>query len=75
MRYTKSFLLMAAAFAWMTLPAPAQQKDSADRTEQTAPDKSGALVHTVGKWMSVFRKQPDGSWGAVADTFNVDPAP
>jgi len=43
--------------------------------EQTAPDKSGALVHTVGKWMSVFRKQPDGSWGAVADTFNVDPAP
>jgi ketosteroid isomerase-like protein len=43
--------------------------------EQTAPDKSGALVHTVGKWMSVFRKRQDGSWGAVADTFNVDPAP
>lgn len=41
--------------------------------EQTAPDKSGALTRTVGKWMSVFRKQPDGSWGAVADTFNVDP--
>jgi hypothetical protein len=41
--------------------------------EQTAPDKSGVLTHTVGKWMSVFRKQPDGSWGAVADTFNVDP--
>ena len=41
--------------------------------EQTAPDKSGKLQNTVGKWMSVFRKQPDGSWGAVADTFNVDP--
>lgn len=41
--------------------------------EQTAPDKSGALIHSVGKWMSVFRKQPDGSWGAIADTFNVDP--
>jgi ketosteroid isomerase-like protein len=41
--------------------------------EQTAPDKSGALQNTVGKWMSVFRKQPDGSWGAVADTYNVDP--
>lgn len=40
--------------------------------EQTAPDKSGALTHTVGKWMSVFRKQPDGSWGAIADTYNVD---
>jgi ketosteroid isomerase-like protein len=43
--------------------------------EQTAPDKSGTLQNTVGKWMSVFRKQPDGSWGAVADTYNVDPAP
>lgn len=41
--------------------------------EQTAPDKSGKLQDTVGKWMSVFKKQPDGSWGAVADTFNVDP--
>jgi ketosteroid isomerase-like protein len=43
--------------------------------EQTAPDKAGVLTHTVGKWMSVFKKQPDGSWGAVADTFNVDPSP
>jgi ketosteroid isomerase-like protein len=43
--------------------------------EQTAPDKNGVLADTVGKWMSVFKKQPDGSWGAVADTFNVDPAP
>ncbi len=42
--------------------------------EQTAPDKSGVLTHTVGKWMSVFRKQPDGSWGAIADTYNVDPS-
>ena len=41
--------------------------------EQTAPDQSGALIHSVGKWMSEFRKQPDGSWGAIADTFNVDP--
>jgi ketosteroid isomerase-like protein len=43
--------------------------------EQDAPDKAGVLQHTVGKWMSVFKKQPDGSWGAVFDTFNVDPAP
>lgn len=45
--------------------------------EQTAPDRSadppGALVDTVGKWMGVFQKQPDGTWGAVADTYNVDP--
>jgi ketosteroid isomerase-like protein len=43
--------------------------------EQTAPDKSGALADTVGKWMGVFQKQPDGAWGAVADTYNVDPPP
>jgi ketosteroid isomerase-like protein len=43
--------------------------------EQTAPDKSGVLQNTTGQWMSVFKKQPDGSWGAVADTFNVDPPP
>ncbi len=43
--------------------------------EQTAPDKSGSLVNSVGKWMSVFRKQQDGSWGAIADTYNVDPPP
>ncbi len=42
--------------------------------EQTAPDaKTHALTDTVGKWMVVFRKQPDGSWGAIADTYNVDP--
>lgn len=40
---------------------------------QTAPDTSGVLTDTVGKWMSVFKKQPDGSWGAIADTYNVDP--
>jgi putative membrane protein len=40
MRYTKSFLLMAAAFAWMSLPAAAQNKSSADRTDQAASDKN-----------------------------------
>ena len=40
---------------------------------QTAPDKTGGLIDSVGKWMCVFRKQPDGSWGAIADTYNVDP--
>jgi ketosteroid isomerase-like protein len=42
--------------------------------EQTAPNpKTKKLEDTVGKWMAVFAKQPDGSWGAVADTYNVDP--
>jgi ketosteroid isomerase-like protein len=42
---------------------------------QTRQDpQTGALNHYTGKWMSVFRKQPDGSWGAIADTYNVDTA-
>lgn len=42
--------------------------------EQTAPNReTKALEDTTGKWMAVFRKQPDGTWGAVADTYNVDP--
>lgn len=43
--------------------------------EQTSPDHTtGSLKNTVGKWMSVFKKETDGSWRAVADTYNVDPA-
>jgi len=41
--------------------------------EQTAPDRSGKLTHTAGKWMSVFQKQKGSSWRAIADTYNVDP--
>lgn len=42
--------------------------------EQTAPNReTQALEDTTGKWMAVFRKQPDGTWGAIADTYNVDP--
>jgi ketosteroid isomerase-like protein len=42
--------------------------------EQRAPDaKTKKLADTTGKWMAVFKKQPDGRWGAIADTYNVDP--
>jgi ketosteroid isomerase-like protein len=26
-----------------------------------------------GKYLTVFTKQPDGSWKAIADAFNSDP--
>jgi ketosteroid isomerase-like protein len=42
--------------------------------EQRAPDaKTKELTDTTGKWMAVFKKQPNGTWGAIADTYNVDP--
>lgn len=68
----------AAGYAIKMVTVKAEVSDSGDlgyafgTYEQTAPDKSGALVQSVGKWMSVFKKQPDGSWGAIADTYNVD---
>lgn len=37
--------------------------------------QTGELKHSTGKWMTVFKRQPDGSWGAVADTHNVDTTP
>jgi ketosteroid isomerase-like protein len=69
----------AAGYAIKMVTVKAEVSDSGDlgyafgTYEQTAPDKSGALIHSVGKWMSVFRKQLNGAWGAIADTYNVDP--
>lgn len=34
--------------------------------------RTGEIKHMTGKWMSVFQRQPDGTWGAIADTYNVD---
>jgi ketosteroid isomerase-like protein len=71
----------AAGYAIKMVTVKAEVADAGDlgyafgTYEQTAPDKSGALVNSVGKWMSVFKRQPDGSWGAIADTYNVDPPP
>jgi len=37
---------------------------------------SGAEIHDEGKYLLVYRRQPDGQWRAVADMFNSDlPAP
>jgi|SRR5580658_856502 uncharacterized protein (TIGR02246 family) len=34
--------------------------------------KTKKLVTDKGKYLTVYAKQPDGSWKAVADTFNSD---
>lgn len=40
----------------------------------SAPDPKGRLVNTVGKYVVVWKKQPDGQWRAAADIFNSDPS-
>ncbi len=41
----------------------------------TAPDARGKLVRTPGRYVTVWRKEPDGSWRCVIDFWNGAPAP
>ena len=37
--------------------------------------EDGKLVAEPGKWLSVWKKQADGSWKVVVDTYNTDIKP
>jgi ketosteroid isomerase-like protein len=41
----------------------------------TAPDARGKLVTTPGRYVTVWRKAPDGSWKCVIDFWNSGPTP
>jgi uncharacterized protein (TIGR02246 family) len=36
------------------------------------PDGKGKMISDKGKFLEVWKKQPDGKWKAVADTYNSD---
>jgi len=38
----------------------------------SAPKNPKSITTDKGKYLTVFRKQPDGSWKAVADMINSD---
>lgn len=38
-------------------------------------ENEGKPVTEVGKWVTVFKKDNDGSWKAVADITNTDSPP
>ena len=38
-------------------------------------NKTGKLITTYGKYMDVWRRQPDGTWRWIADMGNDDPPP
>lgn len=40
--------------------------------QQTVHDKAGKPVTDRGKYVTIWKKQPDGKWKAVIDTFNSD---
>jgi len=39
----------------------------------TAPGPDGDLVTTVGRYVTIWRKRPDGSWECVIDIWNTGP--
>ena len=41
-------------------------------SDMTLPDKAGKSVHDVGKYLTVWKKQPDGSYKIIRDIFNSD---
>ena len=40
----------------------------------TAPDSAGNLVTTRGRYVTIWRKESDGSWKCVVDIFNEGPS-
>ena len=44
-------------------------------SEITVKDASGAPVTRKGKWLGVWKKQPDGSWKCAVDMPNFDAPP
>jgi uncharacterized protein (TIGR02246 family) len=39
----------------------------------TVQPKKGKAVHDVGKYLTVWKRQPDGSWKIIRDIGNADP--
>lgn len=37
--------------------------------------EGGKPVDEPGKWLTVWKKQPDGAWRIVMDTYNTDIPP
>jgi ketosteroid isomerase-like protein len=43
--------------------------------DMTMQGPAGQTIHDVGKDMAVWKKESDGKWKIVADTFNSDLPP
>ena len=41
----------------------------------TVPDSDGRLSEIEGKYMTIWRRQPDGKWKVAVDMFNADGPP
>jgi ketosteroid isomerase-like protein len=44
-------------------------------TYELAVEQDGASIVTVGKYVTLWQKQADGSWKVIVDCFNADGPP
>lgn len=74
-----SFKIPSFAISWEPLQAVISKSgDMAYMIEQnkiTVNDSLGNPVTTYNKGVTIWRKEPDGSWKSVVDIWNEDPAP
>jgi uncharacterized protein (TIGR02246 family) len=81
-RKSASEMMATPGFAMSWQPTKAEASRGGDLAytvgtyQFTLNDPKGRPVTDRGKYMTVWKKQPDGKWKAVADTHNSDlPAP
>jgi ketosteroid isomerase-like protein len=55
----------------VAVSADASMGYTAGTNRFTAPGADGQLVTTEGRYLTVFRRQPDGAWKCVLDMWNV----
>ena len=64
------------AFSWQTTKVEVSRSGdlaySHGTYEETVNDREGNPVTNKEKWVTVYEKQPDGTWKVVADIWNSD---
>jgi uncharacterized protein (TIGR02246 family) len=77
-RQVWSHLMSLPGFALTFSPTKIEVAKSGDLAydigtfELKSNDAEGNATTTVGKYVVVWKKQPDGQWKAIADIFNTD---
>ncbi|MEO7713591.1 MAG: DUF4440 domain-containing protein [Gemmatimonadaceae bacterium] len=69
-----AFTVTAASFKTTDLIVTGDYAIETGTYEMTMRPKTGAPIADVGKYVSIWQKQPDGSWKMVRDISNSDKA-
>ena len=77
--WSEMLALPGMALSWQTIKVEVARSGDLAYThgsyEMSVNDAKGKPVKDLGKYATVWKKQADGSWKAVADIFNSDQPP